>query len=117
MRPVKTDRDDNAGLLQIVRTGWFKQVRIKSRSNCQIRSLLTFREMLLRTRVRIGNELRRLLRAFGVLFGKRVGSFAARAGAIILGELDASPDIRLVAEMLIKTRASILDQIKVLDRR
>ena len=27
MRPNKTDRNDAAGLAQIVRTGWFKQVR------------------------------------------------------------------------------------------
>ena len=27
MRPVKTDRTDAAGLAQIVRTGWFTQVR------------------------------------------------------------------------------------------
>src|ERR671913_155063 len=28
MRPNKTDRNDAAGLAQIVRAGWFKQVRI-----------------------------------------------------------------------------------------
>ncbi|EAS51344.1 possible transposase [Aurantimonas manganoxydans SI85-9A1] len=31
MRPIKTDRNDAAGLAQIMRIGWFKQVRIKSR--------------------------------------------------------------------------------------
>ena len=30
VRPNKTDRNDAAGLAQIVRTGWFKQVSIKS---------------------------------------------------------------------------------------
>ena len=105
MRPVKTDRNDAAGLAQIVRTGWFKQVRIKSRSNYQIRSLLTAREMLVRIRVKIENELRGLLRTFGVLFGRRVGSFTERAGEIISGELDASPEMRLVAETLMKARS------------
>jgi hypothetical protein len=28
VRPNKTDRNDAAGLAQIIRTGWFKQVRI-----------------------------------------------------------------------------------------
>ncbi len=45
MRPVKTDRNDAAGLAQIMRTGWFKQVRIKSRDSYQVRSLLVAREM------------------------------------------------------------------------
>ncbi|PJN92844.1 IS110 family transposase, partial [Amaricoccus sp. HAR-UPW-R2A-40] len=32
-------------------------------------------------------------------------------------ELEASPEMRLIAETLMKARGSILDQIKVLDRR
>ncbi len=117
MRPVKTDRNDAAGLAQIVRTGWFNQLVIKSRNNYQIRSLLTAREMLARIRVKIENELRGLLRTFGVLFGRRVGSFADRPGEIISGELDASPEMRLVAETLMKARTWILAPIKVLNRR
>lgn len=117
MRPVKTDRNDAAGLAQIMRTGWFKEVRIKSRDSYQVRSILVAREMLVRTRVKIENEIRGLLRTFGVLFGKRVGSFTGRVDEIIDGELDAAPEMRVFAEVLIKARAVILDQIKVLDRR
>ena len=40
VRPNKTDRNDAAGLAQIVRTGWFRQVQIKTRANYEIRSLL-----------------------------------------------------------------------------
>ncbi len=36
MRPNKTDRNDAAALAQIVRTGWFKHVRIKSRASYEI---------------------------------------------------------------------------------
>ncbi|MCC4300237.1 IS110 family transposase, partial [Aurantimonas coralicida] len=62
MRPIKTDRNDAAGLAQIMRIGWFKQVRIKSRDSYQIRSLLVARETLVRIRVKIENEIRGLLR-------------------------------------------------------
>ena len=117
MRPVKTDRNDAAGLAQIMRTGWFKEVRIKGRDSYQVRSLLVAREMLVRIRVKIENEIRGLLRTFGVLFGKRVGGFTGRADEIIAGELDASPEMRIIVETLMKARASMLEQIKVLDRR
>lgn len=117
MRPVKTDRNDAVGLAQIMRTVWFKEVRIKSRDSYQVRSLLVAREMLVRIRVEIENEIRGLLRTFGVLFGKRVGGFTGRADEIIAGELEASPEMRIIAETLMKARASILNQIKVLDRR
>ena len=43
VRPNKTDRNDAAGLAQMVRTGWFKQVQIKTRASYEVRSLLTAR--------------------------------------------------------------------------
>jgi transposase len=58
-----------------------------------------------------------MLRTFGVLFGKRVGGFTSRADEIISGELGAAPEMRVIAGTLMKARASILDQIKDLDRR
>jgi transposase len=75
LRPNKTDRNDAAGLAQIIRTGWFKHVRIRSRDSYEIRALLTAREVLVRIRVKIENEIRGLLKTFGVLFGRQVGGF------------------------------------------
>ena len=117
VRPNKTDRNDAAGLAQIVRTGWFKQVTIKSRCGYELRSLLAAREVLVRSRVKIENEIRGLLRTFGVLFGKSVGGFSRRVDEIINSELDASPIIRDVIVALAKARATLLDRIKDLDRR
>ena len=117
MRPNKTDRNDAAGLAQIVRTGWFKQVRIKTRASYQIRSLLSAREALVRIRVKLENQIRGLLRTFGVLFGKAVGGFTRRATQIITEELDASPEMRLIIDTLLQARIAILERIKVLDQR
>ena len=117
VRPNKTDRNDAEGLAQIVRTGWFKQVRIKSRCSYELRSLLAAREVLVRIRVKLENEIRGLLRTFGVLFGKAVGGFARRADEIITGELEASAPMRLLVETLVQARASILERIKILDRQ
>ena len=39
MMPNKTDRHDAAGLAQIVRTGWYKEVRIKSHGAYVVRAL------------------------------------------------------------------------------
>jgi transposase len=89
VRPKKTDRNDAAGLAQIIRTGWFKQVRIKSRISYELRSLLAAREVLVRSRVKIENEIRGLLRTFGILFGKAVGGFASRTDQ----SLPASPGV------------------------
>jgi transposase len=111
MRPVKTDRNDAAGLAQIMRVGWFKQVRIKSHDCYQVRSLLTARETLVRIRVKIENELRGLLRTFGVLFGKRVGGFTGRAHEIICGESEASPEMRARVRLPIRVTTATAAQL------
>jgi transposase len=117
VRPNKTDRNDAAGLAQIVRTGWFKAVRIKSRTAYELRSLLAAREVLVRSRVKLENEIRGLLRTFGVLFGKSVGGFARRVDEIVATELEASSVMRDVIAALAKARAALLDRIKELDRQ
>ena len=116
MRPNKTDRNDPVGLAQIVRTGWFKQIRINGSDSYELRSLLTARGVLVRIRVKLENQIRGLLRTFGVLFGRAAGGFTRHADEIVTGEFDASPSMRLVTETLMQARRAILERIKVLDR-
>jgi len=117
MMPNKTNRHDAAGLAQIVRTGWYKEVRVKSHEAYVVRALLAARHILVGIRGRIENEIRGLLKTFGVMFGKKVGGFARRADEIIAEELSVSPELRTVIETLVDARRAILDRIRVLDRR
>lgn len=115
MMPNKTDRHDAAGLAQIVRTGWYKQVRIKSHGAYVVRALLSARDILVGIRGRIENEIRGLLKTFGVMFGKKVGGFTRRAEEIVTGELAAAPEIKMVVELLLQARRSVLERLKSLD--
>jgi transposase len=113
--PNKTDRHDARGLAQIVRTGWYKEVRIKSHGAYVIRALLTARDALVGIRVRLENEIRGLLKTFGVMFGKRVGGFMRRAEEIIAEELAIAPELRPTFEALVAARRAILERIRILD--
>lgn len=117
MMPNKTDRADAAGLAQIVRTGWYKEVSIKSHDSYLIRALLASRDVLVGVRVRLENQIRGLLKTFGVMFGKRVGGFARRAEEIIAGELDVAPEMKVIIETLLNARNDINEKLKDLDRR
>lgn len=117
LMPNKTDRHDARGLAQIVRSGWFKAVQIKSRDAYVNRSMLTAREALVSMRVRLENEVRGLLKAFGVMFGKRVGGFKRRAQEILDKELPVAPELVPVFAALLQARRDILAQIAVLDSR
>lgn len=104
MMPNKTDRHDARGLAQIVRTGWYKTARIKSHGAYLVRALLTARDALVSMRVKLENEVRGLLKTFGIMFGKRVGGFMRRAEEIIAGELAAAPELRAIFEALVAAR-------------
>lgn len=117
MMPNKTDRHDARGLAQIVRTGWFKAVQIKSHDAYVNRALLTAREALVGMRVKLENEIRGLLKTFGVMFGKRVGGFKRRAEEIIRSELAVSPELVPIFEALMQARRDILVRIAALDSR
>ena len=48
--PNKTDRNDARGLAQILRTGWYRAVHVKSPACRSWRALLTARRMVLNKR-------------------------------------------------------------------
>ncbi|TWB23426.1 transposase [Nitrospirillum amazonense] len=112
----KTDRNDAVGLAQIMRTGWFRQVHVKSGASHVTRALLTSRGLLVGMRGDIDNQVRGLLKTFGILFGKRVGGFMKRAEELLAGELSASPELSKLVGTLLKTRAELQSRISDLDR-
>lgn len=117
MMPNKTDRHDARGLAQIVRTGWFKAVQIKSHDAYVNRAMLTARDALVGMRVRLENEIRGLLKTFGIMFGKRVGGFKRRAEDAIERELAVAPELIPIFEALMQARRDILARIAALDGR
>jgi transposase len=73
----KTDKNDACGIAQILRTGWFSPVHMKSREAHGHRALLSTRKALLNKTIDLANEVRGLLKIFGVRLPKTVkhGSF------------------------------------------
>ena len=62
----KTDKNDARGIAQVVRSGWYRPVHMKSRDAHYIRALLSSRKAVLSKCVDLENEIRGLLRAFGI---------------------------------------------------
>jgi transposase len=65
----KTDRTDAQGIAHIVRTGWFKQVHVKSEDSYRLRLLLTHRRNLKRKFLDIENAIRHSIKTFGLKLG------------------------------------------------
>lgn len=81
----KTDRNDARGIAQILRTGWYSRVHVKSRESHQLRLLLSSRRAVLSKCVDLENELRGLLKVFGIRLASKVphGIFDATVHPLI----------------------------------
>jgi transposase len=81
--PNKTDRNDARALAQIMRTGWFRQVHVKSRQSRFWRSLLVARRTVLNEMRAVENVVRAILREGGIKLGTPArAAFAARVREI-----------------------------------
>ncbi|RWR25695.1 IS110 family transposase [Sinirhodobacter populi] len=111
----KTDRTDARGIAQILRSGWFSPVHMKSCEAHAIRALLTCRKAIQRKCIDLANEIRGLFRVFGLRLPPRVdqGSFDERVRVII----EADPDLSRALLPLLDARAVLYKTYRELDRR
>jgi transposase len=63
----KTDANDAHGIAQVVRSGWYRAVAVKSLQSCRVRALLSARGELVAIRTTLYNQIRGLLKTFGVV--------------------------------------------------
>jgi transposase len=109
----KTDRNDARGIAQMMRVGLDKPVHVKTIRSQEIRMLLTARRFVQTKIVDAENNLRGLLRNFGLKVGivSRL-KFDQR----ILDLLEQSPHLRLTIEPLLEVRRVLREQYQRLHK-
>jgi len=78
-RMNKSDRADAEALAQLARTGWYREVHIKSEASDRLRFLLGVRDRMIRIRRDIEGQARGVLKTYGIRLG-RVTQSQNRAG-------------------------------------
>ncbi len=97
-----------------MRTGWYKEVQVKGLDSHVIRALLASRGLLVRVRRDLENQLRGLLKNFGVVAGKGQGGvFTGRIKELVADRAELGD----VVQHLLKARHEVCEQIAELDRR
>ena len=102
----KTDKNDARGIAQMMRTGWFRAVHVKSGEAQTLRALLVGRKAMLGKVIDMENMIRGLLRPFGLKVGpistgqfdariRELVAWMAKLEAIIAPLLDARYEMRL----------------------
>jgi transposase len=110
----KTDRNDARGIAQIMRTGWYRAVHVKSPSCRARRALLTARRMVLNKRRDIENGIRALLREVGL----KVGTPSRKDFPARVRELAADdPVLMSLAESLLSVIEVMTREVERLTKR
>ena len=114
MQVNKTDDNDAEGLAQIMRTGWFRAVHVKSFDAQLLRSLLQSRLQLVNMRRDTSNQVRGALKVFGIVLPSgRLSTFDSLARENIGSRTELSAFI----EPLLAAWKSLGEQVAILDKR
>lgn len=110
----KTDRNDARGIAQMMRTGWYRKVHVKSRESQELRLLLVNRRTLVNKRRDIENAIRGTLKVFGLKVGQ-VGRLRFEERVALL--LAQHPTLWEVVEPMLRVRSILMEQYHVLHRK
>jgi transposase len=106
--PNKTDRNDARALAQIMRTGWYREVHVKSRQCRLWRSLLVARRTVVNEMRSIENVVRAILREAGIKLGTPSRTaFADRVRECAGGDASVMP----LVEPLLAILATMLREL------
>ena len=108
----KTDKNDAWGIAQVLRSGWYSRVHVKSVGSHHIRALLSSREAVMRKCIDLENEVRGLLKVFEVklpsplshrVYDATVRELVCRDAALeyaLVPVLDAIENTRTIVEVV-----------------
>ena len=101
----KSDANDAEGLAHLARTGWYREVYVKSAQAHVIRAHLLARKQVVKARRDFENQIRALLRISGIKVGAVArGRFEERVRRL----LERIPALHLPVDQLLMARRSLL---------
>lgn len=113
MQVNKTDKNDARGLAEIMRTGWYRSVQVKSMQSHAVMSKLGVRAKLIDIRRDLASQIRGIMKTFGLIIGTARRQIFERR---VLELLDGGKEIAAIVEPLLCAWRNIGDQIAKVDK-
>jgi transposase len=107
VRMNKSDQNDARGLAELVRVGWYREVKVKSEESQRIRSMLVARSRLVGIRRDIENQVRSMIKEYGLLFRRAIGLQFRKQVTEVMGE---GHQLRAVIEPLLLIHERVCEQ-------
>ena len=111
----KTDKNDARGIAQLLRTGWYSPVHIKSIESHQIRALLSSRKAVLNKCIDLENEIRGLFKVFGIKLPPKLGH--GSFDSAVRETIEADPALSHALLPLLDARLVLYHSFRELDNR
>jgi transposase len=111
----KTDKHDARGIAQLLRSGWYSRVHVKSMESHRIRMLLSSRKAVLSKCIDLENEIRGLFKVFGIKLPPKLGHGAYDVAVRSVIEADETLSQALLP--MLDARLTLYQTFRVLDNR
>jgi transposase len=112
VRMNKSDENDARGLAELVRVGWYREVKVKSEESQRVRAMLVARSRLVAIRRDLENQVRGMVKEYGLQFPRAIGRQFRGHIVELLG--DDHP-LRCVVEPLLIIHEEVCQQQRKLD--
>jgi transposase len=113
MKINKTDANDAEGLAHLVRAGWYREVRVKSREAMLARAMIGARGQLLATVTKLSNQIRGIMKTFGLVVPKGTGGiFERNVRSLLAGQ----NHVAMIVLPLLQVWCTVRAQTAALDR-
>jgi transposase len=120
MAASKTDANDADGLAHLAEVGFYRAVRVKGFDSMLARSLVAARTKLVRIATELSNQIRGLMKTFGLIVPRSAGGkFEAHVDALLADHADLARIIRPLIEAWrnVRVRAAELGRQLLADAR
>jgi transposase len=107
VRMNKSDQNDARGLAELVRVSWYREVKVKSEESQRIRAILVARSRLVGIRRDIENQVRSMIKEYGLLFRRAIGLQFRKRVIELLGD---DHQLRIVIEPLLAIHDHVCQQ-------
>jgi transposase len=114
VRINKSDPNDARGIAELIRMGWYREVKVKSEESQLVRSLLVARARLVTIRRDIENQVRSLLKESGQIFPRAIGQQFRDRVRELVGQDQLQ---RVIIECLLAVHERVADEQAKLDAR
>jgi transposase len=109
----KTGAHDAETLAQLIRTGWYREARVKGWAAHAMRRLVGGRSQLVGISIDLSNQVRSTLKTFGL---RATGGAGRVFEAKVRAALEGRPEVADVVEPLLTAWRAVRDQVAALDR-